>query len=199
MRIEKLVETPLEDQKSWSGIQLFVGAAMSGKKTCLERLTANREQAFDAVKSGSYAIINLNAVRKSTRKFHQQWQQLGDLAERDNAPIFHINNINDLGSLIESFASRHNLLVDLNDIALLRENKMIETIERYGVDVNYCLGANTQAPIILELSRIRDQIPSLSCVCTISDHDETGQIIERLAAKNLQISAINQVSDLELI
>ena len=31
-RIEKLMETPLEEQKSWSGIQLFAGTAMSGKK-----------------------------------------------------------------------------------------------------------------------------------------------------------------------
>jgi len=198
-RIEKLMETPLEEQKSWSGIQLFAGTAMSGKNSCVARLTANRKQAFDAVKSGSYAIINLNAVKKSTRTFLQQWQQLGELAERGNAPIFHINKINDLDSLIQSFASRYNLLVDLNDTAVLRDNKMIEAIEKYSVEVNYCLSANTPAPIIQELSRIRDQMPSLSCVCTVNEHDEISQIIERLAAKNLQISAINQVSDLELI
>ena len=198
-RIEKLMETPLEKQRSWSGIQLFVGTAMSGKKTCLGRLTANKEQAFEAVKLGSYAIIHLNADKKSTKTFLQQWQHLGELAEQDNAPIFHINNINDLDSLIESFSSQHNLLVDLNDTALLSDNKMIEAIDKYGVVVNYCLGVNTPAPIILELSRIRDQIPSLSFVCTVNEHDEISQIIKRLAAKNLQISAINQVSDLELI
>ena len=198
-RIENLLETPLEEQKSWSGIQLFVGTAMSGKKTCLRRLTANKEQAFDSAKSGSYAIIHLNADTKSRRTFLQQWQHLGEFAERDNVPIFHINNINDLGSLIESFASQHNLLLDLNDTALLSDNKMIEAIEKYGVEVNYCIGANTPAPIILELSRIRDQIPSLSFVCTVNEHDEISQIIKRLAAKNLQISAINQVSDIELI
>ena len=198
-RIEKLMKTPLEEQKSWSGIQLFAGTAMSGKKTCIEHLTANREQAFDAVKSASYAIINLNTDKKSTRAFLQQWQQLGELARRDNAPIFHINNINDLGSLIESFASKHNLLVDLNDTALLGDSKMIEVIKKYGVEVNYCLAANAPAPIIQELSRIQEQIPSLSCVCSVTEHDEINQIVERLAANNLQISAINQVSDLELI
>ena len=198
-RIEKLMETPLEEQKSWSGIQLFAGTAMSGKKTCVARLTANRGKAFDAVKSDSYAIINLNSDKKSTRAFLQQCQQLGELAGRDNAPIFHINNINDLGSLIESFASRHNLLVDLNDTDLLSDSKMIETIKKYGVEVNYCLAANAPAPIILELSRIQDQITSMSCVCSVTEHDEINQITERLAANSLQISAINQVSDLELI
>ena len=29
-RIEKLMETPLDEQKSWSGIQLFAGTALSG-------------------------------------------------------------------------------------------------------------------------------------------------------------------------
>ena len=198
-RIEKLIEAPLEDQKSWSGIQLFVGAAMSGKKTCLERLTANREQAFDAVKSGSYAIINLNAVRKSTRKFHQHWQQLGELAGRDDVPVFHINKINDMGSLIESFASQHNLLVDVNDTALLTDDKMIEAIKKYGIEVNYCLAANAPTPVIQELSKMQDKIPSMICVCSVTEHDEINQIIERLATYKLQISAVNRVSDLELI
>ena len=198
-RIEKMLEAPLEEQKSWSGIQLFAGTAMSGKNTCVARLTANRKKAFDAVKSDSYAIINLNAKKKSNRAFLQQWQQLGELAGRDNAPIFQINNINDLGSLIESFASQHNLLVNLDDTALLSDSKMIEAIKKYGVEINYCLAANAPAPIILELSRLQDQITSLSCVCSVTEHDEINQIIERLAANNLQISAINQVSDLELI
>ena len=198
-RIEKLMETPLEEQKSWSGIQLFAGTAMSGKKTCVARLTANREQAFDAVESDSYAIIHVNGDKKSNSAFLQQWQQLGELAGRDNAPIFHINNINDLGSLIENFASKHNLLVDLSDTALLSDSKMIEAIKKYSVKVNYCLTANAPTPIILELSRIQDQITSISCVCSVTEHDEIDQIIERLAANNLQISAINRVSDLELI
>ena len=198
-RIEKLMETPLEEQKSWSGIQLFAGTAMSGKKTCVERVTANREKAFDAVKSSSYAIINLNADKKSTRAFLQQWQQLGELAGRDDAPIFHINRINDLSSLIESFASQHNLLLDLNDTALLSDSKMIELIKKYSVEVNYCLAANAPAPIIQEFSKIQDQIHSMSCVCSVTEHDEIDQIIERAAANNLQISAVNQVSDLELI
>ncbi len=198
-RIERLMETPLEEQKSWSGIQLFAGAAISGKKACVARLTANRGKAFDAVKSDSYAIINLNSDKKSASAFLQQCQQLGELAGRDNAPIFHINNINDLGSLIESFASQHNLLVNLNDSALLSDSKMIETIKKYGVEVNYCLAANAPTPILLELSRIQNQITSMSCLCSVTEHDEINQIIERLAAKNLQISAINQVSDLELI
>ena len=93
-RIEKLMKTPLEEQKSWSGIQLFAGTAMSGKKTCMEHLTAARAQAFEAAESDSYAIINLSADKKSARAFLQQWQQLGELVGRDNAPIFHINNIN---------------------------------------------------------------------------------------------------------
>ena len=76
MRIEKLMKTPLEEQKSWSGIQLFAGTAMSGKKSCIERVTAYREQAFDAVKSGSYAIINLSASKKGTRAFLQQFSML---------------------------------------------------------------------------------------------------------------------------
>ena len=135
-------------------------------------MTANREQAFDAVKSDSYAIINLNADKKSGRAFLQQWQQLGELAGRDNAPIFHINDINDLGSLIEGFAAQHNLLVDLNDTSLLGNSKMIETIKKYGVEVNYCLAANAPAPVILELSRIQDQITSMSCVCLLTEHDE---------------------------
>ena len=198
-RIEKLMETPLEEQKSWSGIQLFAGTAMSGKKSCIERVTAYREQAFDAIKSASYAMINLNADKKSTRAFLQQWQQLGELAGRDNAPIFHINNVEDLGSLVESFASQHNLLVNLNDTTLLSDSEMIEAIKKYGVEVNYCLAATAPAPIILELSRIQDQITSMSCVCSVTEHDEISQIIERLAANKLQISAINQVSDSELI
>ena len=198
-RIEKLMKTPLEEQKSWSGIQLFAGTAMSGKKTCMEHLTAAREQAFEAAKSDSYAIISLNANKSNARAFLQQWQQLGELAERDNAPIFHINNIEDLGSLIESFASKHNLLVDLGDTDLLGDSKMIEAIESYGVEVNYCLTANAPAPIIQELSKIQDQITPLSCVCSVTEHDEINQIIEKLAANNLQISVINQVSDLELI
>ena len=198
-RIEKLMETPLEKQKSWSGIQLFAGTTMSGKNTCIERLTANSNQAFDAVKSGAYAIINLNAKKKSNRAFLQQWQQLGELAESDDAPIFHINNINDLSSLIENFASKYNLLVDLNDTALLGDAKMTETIKKYGVEVNYCLAANAPAPIFLELSRVQDQIPTTSCVCSVNEHDEINQIIGRLAANSLQISAVNKVSDLELI
>ena len=198
-RIKKMLEAPLEEQKSWSGIQLFAGTAMSGKNTCMERLTANRKQAFDAIKSGSYAIINLNAKKKSNRAFLQQWQQLGELAGRDNAPIFHINNVEDLGSLVESFASQHNLLVNLNDTTLLSDSEMIEAIKKYGVEVNYCLAATAPAPIILELSRIQDQITSMSCVCSVTEHDEINQTIKSLAANNLQISAINQVSDLELI
>ena len=198
-RIEKLMEAPLEVQKSWSGIQLFAGTAISGKKTCIDRLTANRKLAFDGVKSDSYAIINLDAEKKSARAFIQQWQQLGELAGRDNAPIFHINNVIDLGSLIESFASQHNLLVNLTDTTLLSDSRMIKAIEKYGMEVNYCLAANTQAPIIHELSRIRGQIPSISCVCSVTEHDEINQFIESLAARNLQISSINQVSDLELI
>ena len=198
-RIEKLMETPLEEQKSWSGIQLFAGTAMSGKKTCVERVTANRARAFDVIKSDSYAIINLNTDKKSTRAFLQQWQQLGELADRDDASIFHINRINDLSYLIESFASQHNLLLDLNDAALLSDSKMIEVIKKYDVEVNYCLAANAPDPIILELSSIQNHIPSMSCVCSVTEHDEINQVIERLAANNLQISAINQVSDLELI
>ena len=198
-RIEKLMKAPLEEQKSWSGIQLFAGTAMSGKKTCMEHLTATREQAFEAAKSDSYAIINFNADKKSARAFLQQWQQLGELAERDNAPIFHINKIEDLRCLIESFASKHNLFVDLNDTSLLGDSKMIETIKRYDVEVNYCLTANAPAPTILELSRIQEQIPSVNCVFSVTEHDEVNQIIDRLAVNNLQISAINQVSDLELI
>ena len=198
-RIEKLMETPLEEQKSWSGIQLFAGTAMSGKKSCIERVTANREQAFDAIKSASYAIINLNTDKKSTRAFLQQWQQLGELAGRDNAPIIHVNNINDLGALIEIFASQHNLLVDLNDAALLSDSKMLEAIKKHNVEVNYCLSASAPDPIILALSRIQDQIPAMHCVCSTTEHDEINQVVERLAANNLQISAINQVSDLELI
>ena len=198
-RIEKLMESPLEQQKSWSGIQLFAGTTMSGKKTCVERLTANREQAFDATKSDSYAIINLNTDKKSTRAFLQQWQQLGELAGRDDASIFHINHIDDLSPLIESFAVQHNLLLLLNDSTLLSDSKMIEVIKKYDVEVNYCLAANAPDPIILELSRVQDHIPSMSCVCSVTEHDEINQIIERLAANNLQISAINQVSDLELI
>ena len=155
-RVEKLMETPLEEQKSWSGIQLFAGTAMSGKSACVARLTANRNQAFDAAKSGSYAIINLNAKKKSNRAFLQQWQQLGELAGSNDAPIFHINNINDLSSLIESFASKHNLLVDLNDTALLADAKMTETIKKYGIEVNYCLAANAPAPILLELSTVKN-------------------------------------------
>ncbi len=198
-RIESLMETPLEEQKSWSGIQLFAGTAMSGKKSCIERVTANREQAFDAIKSASYAVINLNTEKKSTRAFLQQWQQLGELAERDNASIIHVNNINDLGALIEIFASQHNLLVDLNDTALLSDSKMLEAIKKYSVEVNYCLSASAPDPIFLALSRIQDQIPAMHCVCSVTEHDEINQVVERLAAKNLQISAINQVSDLELI
>ena len=198
-RIEKMLEAPLEEQKSWSGIQLFAGTTMSGKNSCIARLTANRKQAFDTVKSGSYAIINLNAKKKSNRAFLQQWQQLGELAGRNDAPIFHINNINDLGSLIESFDSKHNLLVDLNDTTILSDSKMIEAIEKYGVEVNYCLAANAPTPTILALSRIQDRITSMSCVCSVTEHDEISQVVERLAANNLQISAINQVSDLELI
>ena len=196
---EVLMETPLEEQKSWSGIQLFAGTAMSGKKTCMEHLTATREQAFEAAKSDSYAIINLTADKKSVRAFLQQWRQLGELAERDNAPIFHINNIDDLSSLIESFASKHNLFVDLNDTGLLGDSKMIEAINGYGVEVNYCLTPNAPAPIIQEVSRIQEQIPAMNCVCSVTEHDEINEIIERLAASNLQISAINQVSDSELI
>jgi len=198
-RIAKLMRTPLEEQKSWSGIQLFAGTAMSGKKSCIERVTANREQAFDAIKSASYAIINLNTDKKSTRAFLQHWQQLGELAGRDNAPIIHVNDINDLGSLIEIFVSKHNLLVDLNDTALLSDSKMLEVIKKYSVEVNYCLSANAPDPIILAISRIQDQIPAMHCVCSVTEHDEINQVVERLAAKNLQISAINQVSDLELI
>jgi flagellar biosynthesis GTPase FlhF len=37
-RVEKLIETPLEKQKSWSGIQLFAGTAFSGKKPALSAL-----------------------------------------------------------------------------------------------------------------------------------------------------------------
>ena len=155
-RIDKLMETPLEEQKSWSGIQLFVGTAMSGKKTCLRRLTANKEQAFDSAKSGSYAIIHLNADTKSRRTFLQQWQQLGELAERDSAPIFHINNTCDLATLFESFASKHNLLVDVNSTSLLSNCKMIEAIKKYGVEVNCCLAANAPAAVIQELSKIQD-------------------------------------------
>lgn len=198
-RVEKLMETPLEEQKSWSGIQLFTGAASSGKTTCVDRLTANKEQALDGAKSDSYAIISLNPDNKSTRAFLQQWQQLGELAKRYNAPIFSITNINDLGSLIESFTSQHNLLVDVNDITLLSDSEMIEAIKRYDIEVNYCLAANAPTSIIQGLSKIQDQIASVSCVCSITEHDEIDQIIERLAANNLQISAINQVSDLELI
>ena len=76
---------------------------------------------------------------------------------------------------------------------------MIEAIKNYGIEVNYCLSANAPAPIIQELSKIQDQITSLSCVCSVTEHDEINPIIERLAANNLQISVINQVSDLELI
>ena len=198
-RIEKLMTTPLEKQKSWSGIQLFAGTAMGGKKTCIEHLAATREQAFEPAKSDSYAIINLNADKKSSRAFLQQWQQLGELAERDNAPIFHINNIDDLGILIESFASKHNLFVDLNDTGLLSDSKMIEAIKSYGVEVNYCLTANAPAPTIRELLRVQGQIPLVNCVCLVTEHDEVEQIIDRFAVNNLQISAINQVSDLELI
>ncbi|MEC8644615.1 MAG: hypothetical protein VXX78_04570 [Pseudomonadota bacterium] len=198
-RIEKMLETPLEEQKSWSGIQLFTGPTMGGKNSCLARLTANRKKAFDAVKSDSYAILNINTDKKNARAFLQQWQQLGELAERDNAPIFHINNVDDLGPLIESFASQHNLLVDLNNTAILSDSKMIEVLKKYAVEVNYCLAANAPASILLELSRIQDQITSMSCVCSVTEHDEINQTIERLAATNLRISAINQVSDLELI
>jgi hypothetical protein len=198
-RIEKLMESPLEEQKSWSGIQLFAGTAMSGKKTCVGRLAANKDKAFDAVKSGSYALINLNANKKSSGAFLQQWQQLGELAGINNAPIFHINKINDMGSLIESFSSQYNLLVDVNDTDLLSDSKMVEAIQRYGVAVNYCLAANTPAQIIQELSIIQDQIPSMSCVCSVTEHDEINQFIERLATNKLQIAAVNQVSDLELI
>ena len=198
MRIKKLMKTPLEEQKSWSGIQLFAGTAMGGKKTCLGHLTANREQAFNAVKAGSYAIVNLNTDNRSSSAFLQQWQQLGELASRDDAPIFHINHINDLSCLIESFASQYNLLLDLHDSALLRDSKMIEVIKKHSVEVNYCLTANAPDPVILELSRIQNHIHSMSCVCSITEHDEINQIIERLAAKNLKISAINQVSGLEL-
>ena len=199
MRVEKLIEIPLEEQKSWSGIQLFAGTAMSGKNACLTRLTANRIQALDAVKSGSCAIIALNVKKNSNRAFLQQWQQLGELAGRDDAPIFHINNINDLSSLIESFASKYNLLVDLNDTALLGEAEMTKTIKKYGVEVNYCLAANAPTPIFLELSRVQGQIPSMCCVCSVNEHDEINQISEKLAANNLEVLAINKVSDLELI
>ncbi|MEC8299093.1 MAG: hypothetical protein VXZ77_01710 [Pseudomonadota bacterium] len=198
-RIEKLMETPLEEQKSWSGIQLFAGTDMSGKNACVARLTANRKEALDAAKPGSYAIINLNAKKKSNRAFLQQWQQLGELAGSNDVPIFHINNVNDLRSLIESFASKHNLLVDLNNTALLGDTKMAETIKKYGIEVNYCLAANAPAPIFIELSRVQDQVPSMSCVCSVNEQDEINQLIGRLAANNLQISAINKVSDLELI
>ena len=121
------------------------------------------------------------------------------MAGRDNAPIIHVNNINNLGALIEIFASQHNLLVDLNDTALLSDSKMLEAIKKYNVEVNYCLSASAPDPIILALSRIQDQIPAMHCVCSATEHDEINQVVERLAAKNLQISAINQVSDLELI
>jgi hypothetical protein len=199
VRIENLMGTPLQEQKSWSGIQVFAGTAMSGKKTCLGRLTANGEQTFNGVKAGSYAIINLSADKKSGSAFLQQWQQLGELAGRDNALIIHVTNINDLGPLIEIFASQHNLLVDLNDTALLSDSKMLEAIKKYSVEVNYCLSASAPDPVILALSRIKDQIPAMHCVCSVTEHDQINQVVERLAAKNLQISAINQVSDLELI
>ena len=101
--------------------------------------------------------------------------------------------------MIEIFASKHNLLVDLNDTALLSDSKMLEAIKKYSVEVNYCLSASAPDPIILALSRIKDQIPAMHCVCSVTEHDEINQVVERLAAKNLQISAINQVSDLELI
>ena len=76
---------------------------------------------------------------------------------------------------------------------------MLEAIKKYNVEVNYCLSASAPDPIILALSRIQDQIPAMHCVCSATEHDEINQVVERLAAKNLQISAINQVSDLELI
>ena len=89
--------------------------------------------------------------------------------------------------------------MDLNDTDLLSDSKMLEAIKKYSVEVNYCLSANAPDPIILALSRIQDQITPLSCVCSVTEHDEINHIIERLAANKLQISVINQVSDLELI